>query len=245
MSMPYCPRKCSSSCFLPRIPTTFQEASRNAFVAVRLGRAAILGYEKNNDFQHRSYASWPIWEGWDGCKESRVSSTHGLRGRLYGRSEISIVDCLEWFGSATWVCGCKVFVAYEAFRTLVTGICLGLTVTFGVELTELHFGLCTTTFGVGAVIGSELGMGSVGVALTTRPPRMTWVQPGPRISCSAVSFGAVVLGALPSLLPIGVRFASDALASFHFTQPRKLAMRFPPQLQHLCCCFEEPHSPEG
>jgi hypothetical protein len=101
-------------------------------------------------------------------------------------------------------------------------------VTLGVDLTVLPFALCTATFGVGAMIGSVVEMGSVRVALTTRPPRTTWVQPGPRISCSAVSFGAAGLGALPSLLPIGVRFASAALASYHFTQPRWLAAWFPP-----------------
>jgi phage shock protein PspC (stress-responsive transcriptional regulator) len=75
------------------------------------------------------------------------------------RSEISIGDC---FVSTILVRGRKFFVLYEAFPTLVTGVCLGLTVTLGVDLTVLPFALCTTTFGVGAMTGSVVGMVSVG-----------------------------------------------------------------------------------
>jgi hypothetical protein len=85
----------------------------------------------------------------------------------------------------------------------------------------------------------------------TRPPRTTWFQPCPKLSCSAVGSGrcafgvAEGLGALPTLLrTVGARLTSAALASFHFAQPRYLVVWFPPQQQHLSCCFGVDHSPE-
>ena len=73
-----------------------------------------------------------------------------------------------------------------------------------------------------------MGLGEGGdAALMTRPPRTTWFQPCPNLSCSAVgsgrcAFGATEgLGALPALLRTrGARLASAALASFHFAHPR-------------------------
>jgi hypothetical protein len=54
---------------------------------------------------------------------------------------------------------------------LVTGVCLEPTVTLGIDFAALPFALVvTTTFRVGAMTGSGVGMESVGVALTTRPP---------------------------------------------------------------------------
>jgi hypothetical protein len=64
-----CPRKWSSSRFLPRTPSAFQQANRKALVDVRLGHAAILGY-KDVNFKYSSWTSWPSREGCDRCEES-------------------------------------------------------------------------------------------------------------------------------------------------------------------------------
>jgi hypothetical protein len=48
ISTPCWPRKCSSSSFLPRTHSTFQQARRRVLSrAVLLGRAAILGHEED------------------------------------------------------------------------------------------------------------------------------------------------------------------------------------------------------
>ena len=113
---------------------------------------------------------------------------------------------------------------------LVAGACLGPTLTLGFDFAVLpFFPVVFTTFRVGLRVtglGVVLGEGE-DAALMTRPPRTTWFQPCPNLSCSAVctdrcAFGATEgLGALPTLLRTkGARLASAALASFHFAQPR-------------------------
>ena len=52
MSILYCPRKWSSSCFLPRTPSTFQQVNRKALVhVVRLGRAPFIDRSQPNLYQ--------------------------------------------------------------------------------------------------------------------------------------------------------------------------------------------------
>jgi hypothetical protein len=67
----------------------------------------------------------------------------------------------------------------------------------------------------------------VALALNTRPPRTTWLQPGPSFSCSGerqagADFGAGRREETPSLWPRSpcARFAAPAFASFHLLQPR-------------------------
>jgi hypothetical protein len=52
--------KCSSSSFLPRTPSAFQQANRRAFgTFILLGRAGIFGYEEDNDFEDGPGAGRP------------------------------------------------------------------------------------------------------------------------------------------------------------------------------------------
>jgi hypothetical protein len=157
----------------------------------------------------------------------RVSSTHALRGRLSRRSEISSMG--DWVGlvGATSGLGRKVLLGFVVLSDFGTGVCLGPVVILGVDFAVLPFEqVVTATFRVGAITGSGGGVESVWIALTTQPPRTTWLKPGPRISCSAIgsahfAFGVAGLGVLPSLLrTTGDHLASAAFASFHFTQPQ-------------------------
>jgi hypothetical protein len=71
---------------------------------------------------------------------------------------------------------------------LVIGACLGPTLALGADFDVLpFFTVVVTVFRAGfSVTGEGAGMGAGGVAaLTTRPPRTTWFQPGPSFSCSA------------------------------------------------------------
>jgi hypothetical protein len=61
--MPYSLRNYSSSNFLPRTTSAFQQASRKAFPLVFLGRAAMLSQEQDDGFKDGSRASVPCWEG--------------------------------------------------------------------------------------------------------------------------------------------------------------------------------------
>jgi hypothetical protein len=63
MSTPCTLRNCSSSSFLPRTPSAFQQASRKSLPGVVLGRAAMLSQEKSNGFEDGSRAIVPCWEG--------------------------------------------------------------------------------------------------------------------------------------------------------------------------------------
>jgi hypothetical protein len=123
--------------------------------------------------------------------------------------------------------GCECCLAYAGLLSLVTGACLGPTVTFGLDLAVLSFVLvAVTSLRVGLSVtgpGACLRVGGV-AAFITRPPRITWFQPGPRLSCSAdgstyFAFGALAV-TLALLRSTGALFASAALASFHFVKPR-------------------------
>jgi hypothetical protein len=92
---------------------------------------------------------------------------------------------------------------------------LGLAV-FLVAVTFGCSGASVTGWGFGMVVGV--------VALTTRPPRTTWLHPSPRSIWSAegpacVVFEAAGLLAAVFLLPrTCARFALAAFACFHFIQ---------------------------
>jgi len=76
ISTPCWLRKCSSSSFLPRTPSAFQQAGRKALHhSVLLGRAAIFGYEENDGVEDSARASCPCGEGRDG-REDPTSQLH-------------------------------------------------------------------------------------------------------------------------------------------------------------------------
>jgi hypothetical protein len=125
---------------------------------------------------------------------------------------------------------CEGCLGFAGLGTLVAGACLGPTLTLGVDFVVLPFlPVVSSSFrvGLGATGQGVVLRGGGEVALMTRPPRTTWFQPCPKLSCSAVGSGRCAfgvtggLGALPTFLrTIGARLASAALASFHFVQPR-------------------------
>jgi len=95
--------------------------------------------------------------------------------------------------------GCLGFACLFA---LVAGACLGSTVTLGADFVVLLFFLVVaTSFRVGlGVTGLGVGLGKGGVAaFMTRPPRTTWFQPGPKVSCSAVGSGRCAFGSTGGL----------------------------------------------
>jgi hypothetical protein len=162
----------------------------------------------------------------------RVSSTHAWSGSLSRRSEISSMG--EWLvrvgatGLLAAVCeGC---LGFAVLGSLVAGDCLGPTLTLGVDFVALPFlPVVSRSLRVGLeTTGQGLGLGGGGEeALMTWPPRTTWFQPCPKLSCSAFGSGSCAfgvtggLGALPTLLRTeGARLARAPLASFHFVQPR-------------------------
>lgn len=121
--------------------------------------------------------------------------------------------------SSVWVAG---------LLDVVTGACLGHTVTFGADFAVLLFFLVVVTscrVGV-SVTGLCVGFGEGGVAALSTRLQWTLFQPGSRLSALAngsarSAFGAASgLGEPPLLRTIGARLASAALASFRFAQPR-------------------------
>ena len=121
--------------------------------------------------------------------------------------------------------GCR---GFADFIVLGTAACSGPTVTFGANFAVLTFLVVVASVLGLSVTGSGAGLGGGGIAaLTTQPPRTTWFQSGPRISCSPdvsspFAFGAVGgMGVTPALLlSVGACLASATLASLQFTQPR-------------------------
>jgi hypothetical protein len=135
----------------------------------------------------------------------------------------------DWVGwvVATSYLGRKVLLAFAILSNFGTEVCLGTAAILGIEFAVLPFErVVTTTFGVGYVVVSRVGLESVWIVLTSQPPQTTWFQPGPRDSISAVgsahfAFGATGLGVLPSLICTACdSSASATFASFHFTQPQ-------------------------
>jgi len=98
-------------------------------------------------------------------------------------------DWLGWVGTTSFLdLGCEGFPGFAGLFNLVTGACLGPIMTLGADFAVLPFLLVVVTFfrvGV-SVTRSGVGWGMAGrVALTTQPPRTTWIQPGNRLSCSS------------------------------------------------------------
>jgi len=94
-----------------------------------------------------------------------------------------------------------------------------------------------------------VGWGSVrGVALTTRPhgrgSKQELGSPARWMAPLGLPSAWTAGCTTPLLRSIGIHLARATLASFPFTQPRCLAVRFPSQLQHLRCCCEVEHSLE-
>jgi hypothetical protein len=58
--MPFSLRNCSSSSFLLRTPSAFQQASRKAFPPSALGRTTVLSYEGHDGFDDSSQTSFPV-----------------------------------------------------------------------------------------------------------------------------------------------------------------------------------------
>jgi hypothetical protein len=74
----------------------------------------------------------------------RVSSTLALRGRLSRRSEISSLG--DWVGTTrSFGLDCEGFPGLEDLFDLVTGTCLGSTVTLGADFAVLTFLLVFVT----------------------------------------------------------------------------------------------------
>jgi hypothetical protein len=112
----------------------------------------------------------------------------------------------------------------------VTAAFLGAADVLGSAFSGFAFFIVVVTGGsLGAFVtvwGFRLGVGEGVLALTTRPPRPTWLHPSPKSLCSAEGSTRLAFGAAGWLvatvwrLRAGVRFGRAALASFHFTQPR-------------------------
>ena len=89
-------RNCSSSSFLPRTPSAFQQARRRALPrTVLVGRAAIFGHEENDGLQDNPREHCPFGEGLDG-REEPTSQFHTC---LEGKAIEEIGDFLEWVGA--------------------------------------------------------------------------------------------------------------------------------------------------
>jgi len=99
ISTPCWLRKCSSSSFLPRTPSAFQEARRRALHrSVLLGRAAIFGNEEDDGLEDSAWSSCPCGEGRDG-REEPTCQLHTFMERKVIEE---IRDILEW-GGWFWV----------------------------------------------------------------------------------------------------------------------------------------------
>ena len=77
------PRKCSSSSFLPRTPSAFQQARRRVLLrSVLLGRAAILGHEKDDGFKDGPRTGRSFWKGRNRYKEPTGQLHASVKGEL-------------------------------------------------------------------------------------------------------------------------------------------------------------------
>jgi hypothetical protein len=126
--------KCSSSSFLPRTPSAFQQARRRALHrTLLLGRAAIFGHEENNGLQDGRAA--PVGREEMEVRNRRVSSTRAWLGRWSRRSEISSRGEVEdWVGttkSGTVGLAVAVFTLAAAFFFVFPAAGLVAAVDFG------------------------------------------------------------------------------------------------------------------
>jgi hypothetical protein len=243
ISTPCWPRKWSSSNLLPWTPSAFQHASRRDPPYVRLDRAAILGYEEDHGFQDSSNSGCSSGKAGEGCEKPAIQ----LHTRIIQEIIEEIGDFLEgWLvgcdglGGLSRALGSGGFLFGGSFRDPLRGLCGSGRRLFGFG--PLH--RTDRVFSVGgSLTGSGTGLGrGVSIALTTRSPWTTWFHPLPRLSCSADGAvrDAFVAAGWPAADPdwtalAGDRFPRAALASFHFAQPRYLAVWFPLQPKHLSC----------
>jgi hypothetical protein len=121
----------------------------------------------------------------------RVSSTHALSGSLSMRSEISMGEWLFRVGATGFLAVvCEGCLGFAVLGTLVTGACLGPTLTLGVDFVVLPFlPVVSRSFRVrlGAT-GREVRLGGGGeVALITQPhgPRGSSLVPNSPVRQSA------------------------------------------------------------
>jgi len=147
MSIPCCPRKWSSSFFLPRTPSVFQQASRKTLVhVVRLGRAALFSYEEDDVFEHSPRASQPRFEGWDGCEEP-ASEFHTCVKREVHYKIGNFDGWMVGLNGATSSLGlgCETCRGFAGLFDLVAGACLGPTMILAADFALLPFFLVVVT----------------------------------------------------------------------------------------------------
>jgi hypothetical protein len=164
----------------------------------------------------------------EGCKKSMSQLDTGVHGE--GVEEIR--DLLQG-GDSFWASGdtcCLVGVGL-AMQCQVLAVCfvgafLGAADTFSPCFLFLAFllvlAVCALLGATATAAGVGCGGGADG-ALATRPPRRTWFEPSPRLSCSADGSGRV---GTDRTAPFGAPlFATDNLQalpwnSSHSPQPR-------------------------
>jgi hypothetical protein len=179
---------CSSSSLLPGTPSAFQHASRRGAPFVRLGHAAIFRYEKDDGFQDDSGSSCP-WGKVGKCCEEPTSQLHT---RINGEVIEEIRDFLD--GRLGGFGGLGLLVVSTFCLAPFAGARLGvLTLGSGILFSASFTGPGTLSSVGGFVtgLGSGLDCGA-GAASRTRPPRTTWLQPPPRLCCSAYGTGRAV-----------------------------------------------------
>ena len=86
--------KFSSSSFLPRPPSAFQQAKHRGLArSVLLGRAAIFGHQEDNDLQDSTRAGGPCGKEGHGRKEPTSQLHTCIKEKV-----IEITYFLEWGG---------------------------------------------------------------------------------------------------------------------------------------------------
>ena len=93
ISTPCWLRKCSSSSFLPRNPSAFQQARRRSLARSVLGRPAIFGHKENGGLQDSPRAGCPCGQVGDGCEKPTSQLHTYMEGKV-----IEIRNFLEWEG---------------------------------------------------------------------------------------------------------------------------------------------------
>jgi len=101
-------RKCSSSSFLPRNPSAFQQARSSSLPhSFLLGRTAIFGHEKKNSLQDSQREGCPCGERGDGREEPTSQLHTCLEGGDRGDQKFSRVGRWKFVwgppGRVLWV----------------------------------------------------------------------------------------------------------------------------------------------
>ena len=135
----------------------------------------------------------PVGRNGTAVRSRRVSSTQASIGRVSRRSKISRGDGFA-AGDGTRCWEEVVLAKHFVVLAFLVGAFLEAVNTFGAGYLLLAFLLVLVT---GAFLGASVISvgggwgGETGWALATRPPRSTWFQPSPRLSCSADGWGRV------------------------------------------------------